>query len=324
MTLRILDVAPGLTQIKLPLPFELREVNVYLLRGRGDGYVLIDTGYHAADCFETLEASLRELRVAWTDIRHIVLTHMHPDHMGNAHRILELTGGARLSMHVDEAAHLKSIADAGRPPWFDAMLSAAGAPLDLRDEVLAAFANIRDHTRALHPDELYRDGEMLDGRFEVVHTPGHSPGHICLFDRPAGFFLSGDHMLPGITPNIGWLPGEDTLADYLGSLRKVEPFEVRTVMPAHGRGFEDHRSWLRETTLHHEERCAEIRGIIGENPACSAHDIVSRIWTRKLSPFHYQFAVSEILAHLVYMERRGEIQRDVDVETGWRLLLGGR
>ncbi len=314
MNLRILDAAPGLTQIKLPLPFELREVNVYLLRG-ADGYVLIDTGYHADDCFETLEASLRELRVQWTDIRHVVLTHMHPDHMGNAHKILELTGGnSKLSMHATEAEHLRKIAEAGRPPWFEEMLATAGTPGELREEVFEAFTSIRDNTRPLHPGELLRGGEMLEGRFEVVHTPGHSPGHICLFDRPAGLLLSGDHMLPGITPNIGWMPGEDTLNDYLQSLSKVEPFEVLTVMPAHGRAFTDHRGWLKNTAGHHEERCGEIRGIVADQPR-TAHEVVNNIWKRKLSPFHYQFAVSEILAHLEYMLRREELRR---VEgTGW-------
>jgi glyoxylase-like metal-dependent hydrolase (beta-lactamase superfamily II) len=317
VSLRILEeAAPGLAQIKLPLPFELREVNVYLLRTPGNGYTLIDTGYHAEDCFQTLEASLQHLRVQWTDIRQVVLTHMHPDHMGNAHRILKLTQGATLVMHAREEAHLRQIADAGRPPWFEAMLRLAGTPVELEQEVYAAFTHIRDHTRALNPQTVWHDGEMLEDRFEVVHTPGHSPGHVCLFDQPAGLLLSGDHMLPGITPNIGWLPGEDTLGDYLDSLGKVAPFVVETVMPAHGKPFVEHRGWLEETARHHEERCAEVRGILAERPA-PAHDIVGRIWTRKLAPFHYQFAVSEILAHLEYMSRRGEVR--LAGATDWQI-----
>jgi len=317
VSLRILEeAAPGLTQIKLPLPFELREVNVYLLRTSENGYTLIDTGYHAQDCFDTLEASLQHLRVHWTDIRQVVLTHMHPDHMGNAHRILELTqGGASLTMHHREEAHLRQIAEAGRPPWFEAMMRLAGTPPELEQEVYAAFTYIRNHTRALIPQTLWRGGEMLEDRFEVVHTPGHSPGHVCLFERPAGLLLSGDHMLPGITPNIGWLPDEDPLGDYLASLGKVAPFEVETVMPAHGKPFAEHRGWLEDTARHHEERCAEIRRFLADTPA-SAHEIVGRIWTRKLAPFHYQFAVSEILAHLEYMSRRGEVR--MAGATVWR------
>lgn len=314
MSLRILDAAPGLTQIKLPLPFELREVNVYLLKTADGGYTLIDSGYHTADCFDVLEASMRELRVAWTDIGHLALTHMHPDHMGNAHRILDLAGGrAKLSMHAVEAAHLQSIADAGRPPWFGQMMAAAGTPEELRQEVYDAFTHIRDHTRALAPDGAYTDGDALGGRFEVIHTPGHSPGHVCLYDRERAMLLSGDHMLPGITPNIGWLPGVDTLGQYLESLRKVEPLEVRTVMPAHGKPFAEHKGWLRETAAHHEERCEEIAAGLRERPM-SAHEIVGRVWRRKLSPFHYQFAVSEILAHLEYMAGRGQVSRQENDE----------
>ena len=310
MNLRILEIAPGLTQIKLPLPFELREVNVHLLRTAHDGLILFDSGYHEEDCFETLDASMREIGVAWGEIGIVALTHMHPDHVGNARRILELSG-AKLAMRADEAAHLNEIAEAGRPPWFDAMMARAGTPLALRDEVFAAFGHIPKHTRTLTPDLVY--GETFAG-FEVIHTPGHSPGHVCFFDRAAGMFLSGDHMLPGITPNIGWLPGEDTLGQYLDSLRKVDPLPVRTVVPSHGKPFEDHRGWLAETAQHHGERCTQIQGIAAAGPV-SAHEIVGQIWKRKLAPFHYQFAVSEILAHLEYLLARGGIRFDAD---GWR------
>ena len=109
MNIRIVEIAEGLTQVKLPLPFELREVNVHLLR-RADQLILFDSGYYAEDCFETLEASLQQLGVAWQDIDILALTHMHPDHMGNAHRILELSG-AQLAMNAVEAAHLRAIAD---------------------------------------------------------------------------------------------------------------------------------------------------------------------------------------------------------------------
>ena len=304
--LRILEIAPGLTQIKLPLPFELREVNVHLLR-QPDGYILFDTGYHTTDdCFATLEASLQSLGVAWTDIHNVALTHMHPDHMGNAHRILQLTQGARLAMQADEAMHLQAIADAGRPPWFEAMLDRAATPVELRLEVFNAFCDIREQTRALTPDIPLTDGQTFAG-FEVIHTPGHSLGHICFYDRAAKLFLSGDHMLPGITPNIGWMPGEDMLGHYLHSLRKVHPLDVRTVVPSHGKPFEGHQAWLQATAGHHEERCLQICAIAAERPV-TAHEIVGEVWKRKLAPFHYQFAVSEILAHLEYMLARGQIQ----------------
>jgi glyoxylase-like metal-dependent hydrolase (beta-lactamase superfamily II) len=311
VNLRILEIAPGLTQIKLPLPFELREVNVHLLRTPHDGLVLFDTGYHAADCFDTLSASLAELGVAWGDIGIVALTHMHPDHSGNAHRIQQLSGGARLAMRADEAELLNAISAAGSPPWFEEMLELAGTPEDLRIAVYQAFKTLREESRQLRIDIEY---EAEFAGFEVIHTPGHSPGHVCFYGRAAELFLSGDHMLPGITPNIGWLPGRDMLGEYLDSLRKVDPLPVRTVVPSHGKPFEDHQGWLKATAEHHAERCVQIQEIAAERPV-TAHGIVGEVWKRKLAPFHYQFAVSEILAHLVYMAGRDEIRR---VDEGWR------
>ena len=305
MNLRILELTPTLTQIKLPLPFELREVNVHLLRTPDDGYVLFDTGYHADDCFDTLEASLRHHKIEWGDIGIVALTHMHPDHVGNAHRIVNLSQGkARVAMRSDEAEHLNAISDAGRPPWFEAMLARAGTPLALQNDVNEAFTTLRERSQPLVPDILY--GDSFEG-FEVIHTPGHSPGHVCFLDRSNGFFLAGDHMLPGITPNIGWLPGEDMLGHYLHSLLKVDPLPVTNVIPSHGKPFEEHRGWLKATADHHEERCEQIRGIAAQRPV-TAHEIVGEVWMRKLAPFHYQFAVSEILAHLEFMHARGRIQ----------------
>jgi glyoxylase-like metal-dependent hydrolase (beta-lactamase superfamily II) len=318
VNLRILELTPALTQIKLPLPFELREVNVHLLRTAHDGYVLFDTGYYAPDCFDTLEASLRHLRVTWTDITTVALTHMHPDHVGNANRILQLTEGrARIAMRADEAELLNAISDAGRPPWFVEMLARAATPEDLRAAVHEAFSNLRERSQSLVPDLVY--GDEFQG-FEVIHTPGHSPGHVCFFDRVRGMLLSGDHMLPGITPNIGWLPQQDTLAQYLHSLDKVAPLPVADVVPAHGRPFGEHRAWLEATAAHHEERCEQIRVIAKARPV-TAHEIVGEVWKRKLAPFHYQFAVSEILAHLEYMHARGRIECH-DTPEGARWIAG--
>lgn len=117
-------------------------------------------------------------------------------------------------------------------------------------------------------------------------------------------------MLPGITPNISWLPGEDMLDQYLHSLLVVEPLDVDTVVPSHGRPFDGHRSWIRQTAEHHRERRDTILRAITDRPA-SAHDIVGHVWERKLAPFHYQFAVSEVLAHLEYMQRRGEVKLEL-------------
>jgi glyoxylase-like metal-dependent hydrolase (beta-lactamase superfamily II) len=97
------------------------------------------------------------------------------------------------------------------------------------------------------------------------------------------------------------------LAQYLNSLKLLEPFDVNLVLPSHGGAFRGHRERIRETTLHHDERCGQILGFLGEGPL-TAHALVAKVWPRTLSPFHHNFAVYEILAHLDYLERRGRVR----------------
>jgi glyoxylase-like metal-dependent hydrolase (beta-lactamase superfamily II) len=129
---------------------------------------------------------------------------------------------------------------------------------------------------------------------------------VCLYSPEHRYLISGDHILEFITPNIGWHPDKDMLAEYLSSLALLTPFDVDLVIPSHGGPFRDHRRRIRETTDHHAERCGEILKHISVEPL-TANGLVERVWPRKLSAFHHHFAVFEILAHLEYMSRRGEI-----------------
>lgn len=306
--LRLEEPLPGLHRITLPLPFELREVNLYALALAEGGWMLIDSGFRNELSWDLLNQSLDALGLRWRDLRVLLLTHMHPDHMGQARPVLEASG-AELWMHAQEEEHLNSFDDQGRPPWFPALLRSAGTPPPLREHVNGAFGGIREITRTLHAHRTLEAGERIAtvaDDFEVVFTPGHSPGHICLFGHRTGTLISGDHLLERITPNIGWLPQTDTLAQYLTSLNLVEPYDVRLILPGHGPGFTAHRAWIRKTHAHHEERCAAI-GAACAAGAQTAHDLVAELWRRELSPFHYHFAVSEVLAHLVYLNRQGRL-----------------
>jgi len=304
-----LELIPGVHRIELPLPFELEAINLYLVRLDG-GYLLIDCGMDTPESFAALEAGIHDIGIAWSDIRVVVLTHMHPDHIGLSHRVRALSG-ATVLMHETEAEHLDSLEDESRRlPYLHAAYTRGGVPAEMQSKMDHHFAFLRKSLHDVTPDRLLRDGERIDsaiGPLDVVCTPGHSPGHICLYSPDLKVLFSGDHILNEITPNISWHPGSDALGDYLESLERVGRLEIEHIYPAHGVPFSGHREWIRETAAHHARRCDEIIAAVAGG-ANTAHEIVGRLWTRPLDPIHHHFAVFEVLAHLEYMQRQGRIR----------------
>jgi glyoxylase-like metal-dependent hydrolase (beta-lactamase superfamily II) len=306
---RILEIIPGdLYQITLPLPFELEQVNVHVSR-LDEGWMLHDSGFGNTRSFELLEASLRELGIDWPQIRMLLLTHLHPDHVGLAERIVELAH-PKIVMHEAEARYLNEIVEAGKPTWFDPLHVLGGTPHDRIAQIDQEFVGMRRKLKRVDPDLPLRGGEVLPssyGPLEVIWSPGHSPGHVCLYARDHKLLFSGDTILKDITPNIAWVPDQDALGDYLASLQKLALYEVEQVLPSHGMPFQGHREWVAETTAHHEERCQQI--LKGADVYRTAHQLIASVWTREFSNFHYHFAIGELLAHLVYLELKGRVSR---------------
>lgn len=296
-------------KLALPLPFELESVNVYLV-ALDEGLLLIDCGMNTDTAFETLREAVVARGIQWTDIRQILLTHMHPDHMGMAARLLELTG-AELAMHEAEAKHLRAVTEGGqRIPWLDEVYRQAGVPKGLEERMEAHFLGIRKNFHELVPARLFSGGEQIPtaiGPFEVLWTSGHSPGHICLYSRERKILFSGDQILEYITPNIAWHPGRDMLAEFLESLERLAPLDVDLILPGHDDPFSGHRSWIEETAVHHRERCDEIFGLLRHNPQ-TAHQMVAELWRKPLSPINHHFAIFEVLAHLEHMQRQGRVR----------------
>jgi glyoxylase-like metal-dependent hydrolase (beta-lactamase superfamily II) len=293
--------------ITLPVPWDLKSVNVHLVE-LDEGFMLIDSGVATKECFQVLEAALAERGVAWSDIRTLLLTHYHPDHIGLSWKILKLTG-ARLVMHCADVAYLEELARVDGLPWYAEAMRIGGVPAELAAGMEAALRGNRPAFRTHHPEQILEGGETLPvrgGTFEVIWTPGHTVGHICLYSPELRTLISGDHVLEKITPNIAWHPKHDMLAKYLASLELLLPYDIDVVIPSHGTRFEDHRAVILGTAKHHEGRCKAILERITETPM-TAHELVLALWRRKLSDFHHNFAVFEILAHLEYMTRRGQI-----------------
>lgn len=305
------EVISGIHMLELPLPFSLGIVNVWLV-SLESGWLLIDTGMQTDACFDALARALEGLSVEWRDIRRILLTHIHPDHMGLASRLIPLTG-APLDMHRADYELLNQIVDIDiHRQWEREILTTAGVPPEMRDLVLSSMFEIQRSFERLTPDRLLAGGETIacaHGSFEIIWTPGHSPGHVCLYDRSRRVLISGDHILQHISPNIGWQPGRDALGEFLSSLDRIAALEVDLVLPSHGAPFSGHREWVRKTQEHHADRCARIVALVAGG-ADTAHLIAGQLWNRHLSPFHYRFAIFEVMAHLEYLERRGALRAD--------------
>jgi len=312
------EVLSGLYQLKVPIPDNpLGWVLPYLVRG-DDGYTLIDSGWNTPEAFAALEDELRALHLTFADIKRLIVTHVHPDHYGLAGRIKEVCG-ARVITHQRERDFIRS---RYREPEqllqrLTAWLLEHGVPNDEVQDLQSAAMPVRAFVVPVEPDDVVWGGEVLECgiyRFEVLWTPGHSPGHICFYDRTQRIILTGDHVLPTITPNVGLHPQQmgNPLGDYLASLHRLEPLEVDDVLPAHEHSFKGLQARLREIVHHHHERLGEMLAIIGDERKTGYQVASAVVWTigtfQGFSPWMRRAAISETLAHLEYAVQEGRLR----------------
>jgi glyoxylase-like metal-dependent hydrolase (beta-lactamase superfamily II) len=318
------ELLPGVFRLPLPLrDSPLGHVNTYLVRA-DDGYLLVDCGWDTADTLETLEGHLRALDIPLTDVRHLVITHIHPDHYGLAGRLRELSQ-ADLSFHRLERLYIES-RYAGPNELLGEMhewLRLNGTPSAELDQLNFGSMGIRERVRIAFPDRTLDGGEEITcGKFafKVIWTPGHSVGHICLYDAGHKVLLSGDHVLPHITPSVGLhvRAASNPLADYLDSLRLVGRLQAELVLPGHGEPFQGLPERTGELIAHHQRRLEEIKTLLAAQPdrPMSGYAIASRMnWSRRrtwadLSGFERRLAVTEALAHIELLHARGEVLKE--------------
>ena len=258
------------------------------------------------------------LPISFNDIKRLLVTHVHPDHYGLAGRIKEVCG-AQVIIHQRERDFIRS---RYREPGqllerMAAWLSEHGVPKEEMSDLKGASMPARQWVVPVEPDAVLWGGETLDFgfyKFEVYWTPGHSPGHICFYERTQRIILTGDHVLPTITPNVGLHPQQmgNPLGDYLASLQRLEPLEVDDVLPAHEYAFKDLQGRLQEIAHHHAERLDEMLTVIGDGRA-TAYEVASGVvWTigtyDSFSPWMRRAALSETLAHLEYAVYDGRLR----------------
>ncbi len=309
-------VRPGIWSIPVPLPNNsLRYVLVYLFETDRGPY-LIDAGWNTNEAYEALECGMAEAGCAISETQGVLVTHIHPDHYGLAGRIREASG-AWIALHPADADLIHDRYD--EPDDLLERVAAAlrrmGAPADELKALQHAAMPLRPLVDAVLPDVLLEDDarpEVPGWDLKAIWTPGHSPGHLCFYEETRQLMLSGDHVLPHITPNIPFHPqaGANPLGDYLHSLDKLDPYEVAEVLPAHEHRFADLKARLDGLRDHHRERFGEVLSSLVEGP-CSAWDIAAAMrWSRPwddIAGFMRRAAVGEAMSHLSYLQLDGRV-----------------
>src|SRR5512136_88155 len=264
-------VAPGTYLIEVPFVLGLKSqdkesVTLCYLVEEEAGWLMIDSGYNDGNSFNFLCHQLDLLNTSLKQIRWLLLTHYHPDHSGLANRI-KTASGAEVIMHQEDWSILQATVSSsevwnihGMIPWARSL----GVP----EPELEGFFEIASLGREFFPRGLEPDvilhGETNpvgdSGRLQAILTPGHTPGHICVYDRKNRLFFSGDHILVEITPHISpsHLTSYNQLGQYLDSLHEVQHLDVKLVLPAHERPFSHFTQRIDEIVAHHDQRLAEV------------------------------------------------------------------
>ncbi|HVW35473.1 MAG TPA: MBL fold metallo-hydrolase [Acidimicrobiia bacterium] len=324
------QVRPGVWSIPVPIPNNpLRYVLVYAFETDG-GLYIVDAGWNTDDAYDTLVAGLAVAGAEITDVRGVMITHIHPDHYGLAGRVREASG-AWVALHPADAALIPDRYE--QPEDLLVRVAAAlrryGAPPEEIEALSHAAMPVIGFVSLVKPDVLLEDGdkpEVPGWDLQAIWTPGHSPGHLCFWEPRNRLMLTGDHVLPRITPNISFHPqsGDDPLGSFLASLDKLRPYDSQEVLPAHEHRFVGLQGRLDELTAHHQSRFDEVLESIraGDDTAwaVATHMKWSRSWDR-IEGFMRRAAVSEAVAHIRALERRG-VLREVPGEPARFEIVG--
>ncbi|WP_109507844.1 MBL fold metallo-hydrolase [Nocardioides speluncae] len=318
-------VAPGVHRIPLPLPMDgLRAVNVYALE-TDRGLTLIDAGWAIEEARTLLERSLKEIGYAVSDINRFLVTHVHRDHYTQAVTVRREIG-AHVSLGLGDKPTLDLILDEDNRPEEDPhlqMMRDAGAVKMADAWAKMSEGMTPDLTLWEYPDTWLESDHTIDvdGRaLDAVHTPGHTQGHFVFADQAASLLFAGDHVLPTITPSIGFEPvlAAQPLGDFLGSLAKVRALPDLTLLPAHGPVAPSSHARVDELVVHHDERLALCLAALPAGGG-TAYDVALELpWTRHerrmrdLDLFNAALATLETRAHLELLVARGELTRTPD------------
>ena len=316
----IAEVSPGVHRVPLPMPGDsLRAVNVYAIED-GAGITLIDGGWVQESARTELERALRTLDCGLGAITRFLVTHAHRDHYTLA-VALRRELGTPIGLGAGERATIDALTSrVHRYAAQVGLLRAAGAP-ELADAVQAGGSTVDASEEAWEqPDEWLHAGtlELTDRALRVVPTPGHTQGHLVFVSEQDGLLFAGDHVLPHITPSIGFepVPAASPLTDYLSSLRTVRALPDLRLLPAHGEVTASSHTRVDELVAHHDDRLIATREVVAALGPCSGYEVAATLrWTRRgrafssLDELNQMLAVTETVAHLRVLVETGLVQQ---------------
>lgn len=321
----ITELAPGVLRTQLPIDLPgLGHVNMYVLEDER-GVTVVDPGMPGHESFVALKARLKAIGVPLKRVHSVLVTHSHPDHYGGAGRLRKEVGAEIIAhrrfrlwwdpyeppdLDVEDVPLVKTpMRPNGETPW-------GGRGYDIP---WSRRARMRMHAKfpkvfgVPHPNRRVDEGDrvMLGGReWLAIHTPGHTEDHLCLLDPDSGLLISGDHVLPTITPHIsGMSYAADPLSGFFASLDKVANLgaQLKLALPAHGAPFTNVVERVEHIKEHHVERLDKLRqiGADFDRPA-TVMDIAKHLFSARAQG---PMADSETFAHLEHLRLAGEFDR---------------
>jgi glyoxylase-like metal-dependent hydrolase (beta-lactamase superfamily II) len=294
----------GIRRVTLPLPTRPGHVHAYLLPGE-DGWTLVDTGVGLPEAKEMWAVELEE---AGGKVATVFVTHFHPDHVGAAADLHELTG-ARVVQGALDYAQCELVW--GNPAWSDRLVDwfeLHGASDDVTAELVGQSSVYRPFIRYQPDPILVEAGEHVDG-WKLVAAPGHADGQLCLLKD--GVLVAADHLLGRITPTVGLWPASrpDPLGDYLAALDRTIELAPRIALPGHGDPIDDPAGRAGELKEHHRLRLGEAVRALGREPQ-SGYQLSFALFGAELPAAGRRFAIAETLSHLERLVNEGAARRE--------------
>jgi len=314
-------------QIKIEVPFAVKFVSLYLFEFEGKR-ILIDAGIDLGNWKKALFSALKELNLSVRDIDYCFISHMHVDHIGLVKTLKKVNPGLKIVMHdithdifkweMDENLFYEYEEEIGK---IADMMIQYGISAEQGQKIIKFFLTWPKYLQYQAPDIIVHDGDKVLNDLEIIWTPGHSFGHICVYDAKNRYLFAGDHILSRITPHIGNFVispvlqekykdhnFENILDHYLRSLDKIDKLNPRIIFSAHQEIIHDPHQRIISIKEHHRNRLDEIINII-KNKSLTPFEISKIHFGPDLDEINSYMALSEVLGHLIYLENQGRIKK---------------